>query len=129
MKDVMNLTGRVLMAYIFIVAGWGKLTGFSGTEQYFQHLGIPALLVAPTILLEIGGGLALVLGFFTRWMALVLAAFCVATAFLVHFHPGDQGQMINFMKNIAMTGGFLILSAYGAGKLSLDAKFQFPGQV
>jgi len=128
MKDSAIMVGRVLMAYVFVVAGWGKLTGFSGTEQYFQHLGIPALLVAPTILLELGGAVALVLGFLTRWTALALAAFCIATAVLVHFHPGNQGQMINFMKNINMAGGFLILSAWGAGKLSLDAKFNLPGQ-
>ncbi len=129
MKDAANLIGRVLMAYIFIVAGWGKLTGYAGMEQYFQHLGLPAILVAPTIVVEIGGGIALILGLFTRWVALVLAGFCVATAFLVHFHPGDQGQMINFMKNIAMTGGFLILSAYGAGALSLDSKLKLPGRA
>lgn len=128
MKDATIMVGRVLMAYVFVVAGWGKLTGFSATEQYLQHLGIPALLVTPTILLEIGGGIALVLGFFTRWTALALAAFCVATAVLVHFHPGDQGQMINFMKNINMTGGFLILSACGAGRLSFDAMLNLPGQ-
>lgn len=128
MKDVTNLIGRVFMAYIFVVAGWGKLSGFSGTEQYFQHLGIPALLVAPVILIELGGGIALILGLFTRWVALVLAGFCLATAFLVHFHPGNTGQMINFMKNFAMAGGFLILAANGAGRFSLDTKFGLPGR-
>lgn len=129
MKDATILLGRALMAYIFIIAGWGKLTGFSGTEQYFHHLGLPALLAAPVILLELGGGIALVLGAFTRWVALALAAFCVATALLVHLHPGDQGQMINFMKNIAMAGGFLILSVHGAGALSLDSKLKLPGRA
>ncbi len=128
MKDAINLIARLLLAYIFVTAGWGKLTGYTGTEQYFTSLGLAAWMVAPTILVELGGGILLILGAFTRVVALVLAAFCVATAFTVHFHPGDQMQMINFMKNIAMTGGFLFVFLHGAGKISLDTKLKLPWQ-
>jgi putative oxidoreductase len=89
-------------------------------------VGLAAWMVAPTILVELGGGILLVLGAWTRIVALVLAAFCVATAFIVHFHPGDQGQMINFMKNLAMTGGFLFVFLHGGGKVSFDEKFRLP---
>lgn len=126
MKDAINLIARLLLAFIFITAGWGKLTGYSGTEQYFASMGLAAWMVAPTILVELGGGILLVLGAYTRIVSLVLAAFCVATAFIVHFHPGDQMQMINFMKNIAMTGGFLFVFLQGAGGWSLDSKLKLP---
>ena len=126
MKDAINVIARLLLAYIFVTAGWGKLSGYSGTEQYFTSMGLAAWMVAPTILVELGGGILLILGAFTRIVALVLAAFCVATALIVHFHPGDQMQMINFMKNIAMTGGFLFVFLHGAGNFSLDAKFTLP---
>ncbi len=125
-QDAVNLVARVLLAYIFVVAGWGKLAGYSGTEQYFVSMGLSAWMVAPTILIELGGGLLLVFGALTRPTALVLAAFCVATAALVHWHPGDQAQMINFMKNIAMTGGFLFVFLHGAGRWSLDHALAIP---
>ncbi len=124
MQNVTKLGGRILMAVIFVLGGIGKISGYTGFVQYMQHLGMPGGLTPLVILLELGGGLALVFGVYTRIISIALAAFCVATAVLVHYHPGDEMQMINFMKNIAMTGGFLVLAAYGAGKLSLDEKLK-----
>jgi putative oxidoreductase len=80
----------------------------------------PAIAYAIAVIVEIGGGILLVLGFHTRLVALVLAVFCVATAFGFHSNFADQNQMINFMKNIAMTGGLLQVVAFGAGAFSLD---------
>jgi len=74
------------------------------------------------ILIELGGGLALLLGFKTRWVAAVIAAFTVGSAFIAHTNFADQGQMINFMKNLAMAGGLLLFVKYGAGEASIDAK-------
>ncbi len=122
MQDVTNLAGRVLMVAIFLWGGIGKVSAYAGFEQYMTHLGLATWLTPLVILLELGGGLAVLLGFYTRVMALALAAFCVATAALVHYHPGEPMQMINFMKNLSMTGGFLVLAAYGAGRLSLDQR-------
>jgi len=124
MQDITNFAGRILLAVIFVLSGFQKLTHYSGTAQTLQHLGIPGMLLPLLILLELGGGLALVLGAYTRIVAVALAGFCLLTAFKVHYHPGDQMQMINFMKNLAMAGGFLILAAYGAGKMSLDHRLK-----
>lgn len=128
MKDTVNFLARLGLAYIFLIAGYGKLTGYAGTEQYFQHLGLPTALLPLVILLELGGGVALVLGLFTRWVAVALCAFCIATGFIAHYHPGDHAQMINFMKNVAMAGGFLLLAIYGAERFSLDRRFNLPGR-
>jgi putative oxidoreductase len=119
MQDITNFVGRLLLAVIFVLSGYQKLTHYSATQEYLVHLGIPGMLLPLVILLELGGGIALVLGAYTRVVAVALAGFCLLTAYKVHYHPGDQMQMINFMKNLAMAGGFLILAAYGAGRMSL----------
>ncbi len=126
MQDLINLMGRILMAAIFVHAGYGKMTNYAGTSQYFEHLGLPVPLLPLVILLELGGGIALALGLFTRFVAFALAGFCILTAVIVHYHPGDQMQMINFMKNLAMCGGFLFITAYGPGRISLDGKYGLP---
>ncbi|SHF30515.1 putative oxidoreductase [Microbulbifer donghaiensis] len=118
--DLGKLLGRVLMSLIFISAGWSKIGGYEGTQGYMESAGVPGILLPLVILVELGGGLAVLLGFFTRWAALALAVFCFASAALFHYVPGDQAQMISFMKNITIAGGFLILACAGAGKLSLD---------
>lgn len=124
MQNLATLLGRIFMAAIFIWSGFGKIMGYAGTEQYIESLGLPGAFLPLIILWELGGGLALLLGLFTRPVALLLGLFCVIAAFLVHFHPGDQMQMINFMKNWAMAGGFLFAAAQGAGDWSLDRKFK-----
>lgn len=121
MDKWLNLAGRILLAVIFIVAGFGKITGYAGTAAYMASKGVPGALLPLVILLELGGGIAIVLGFQTRIVALVLAAFCVVAGVIFHFEPGNQGQMINFMKNIAIAGGFLVLAQVGAPWLSVDA--------
>jgi putative oxidoreductase len=112
--------GRVLMAVIFIQAGINKIFGYSGAQAYMEAHGVPGMLLPLVILLEAGGGLALLLGFFTRWTALALAGFCLLAALLFHFKPDDQMQMISFMKNITIAGGFLVLAGAGPGALALD---------
>ncbi|WP_288689134.1 DoxX family protein [uncultured Acinetobacter sp.] len=114
---VMSLVARVLMAYIFIVAGWGKVTAYQATAGYMESMGVPAALLPMTILVELGGGLALLFGFQARFAALGLAVFSLITAFLFH---GSAEDGINFMKNLAMTGGLFFLMLHGAGKFSLD---------
>ena len=112
--------GRVLMAVMFIQAGISKIFGYEGAQGYMEAAGVPGALLPLVILLEAGGGLALLLGFFTRWLALAFAGFCVLVALLFHLHPDDQMQMISFMKNITIAGGFLILAGAGPGALALD---------
>jgi putative oxidoreductase len=114
--------GRLLLSSLFIWAGWGKLMNPSGTAQYFAsyHLPAPSVLVWIVIIIELIGGLLILAGFQARWVALVLAIFCLITGFAIHLPAGDLPNMINFYKNLSMAGGFLYVVAYGAGPLSVD---------
>jgi putative oxidoreductase len=114
--------GRVLMSLIFILSGYGKLMAASGTIGYIASKGLPLPEIGYglAVLVELGGGLLLLVGLGTRWVALALALFCLATAFLFHGFA-DMNNQIHAMKNIAMAGGFLYVAAYGAGAWSLDA--------
>jgi putative oxidoreductase len=119
-----QMTGRVLMSAIFIMAGINKLSGYAATQGYMDSMGVPGALLPVVILLELGGGLAVLLGWQTRIGAFLLAGFCVLSALIFHANFGDQMQSINFMKNMAMAGGFLFLVAGGPGAWSLDARRQ-----
>ncbi|MEM5471981.1 DoxX family protein [Hoeflea sp. AS60] len=123
-NNIQLLVGRVLMSVIFLMSGFGKLGAVEGTAGYMASMGVPApgLTVWLVIALEILGGIAILVGFFTRYAAWALAAFCVASGYLGHYQPDDQMQMISFMKNLAMAGGFLALAAAGAGSFSVDAR-------
>jgi putative oxidoreductase len=120
--DWVALAGRVLMSAIFIHSGYLKAIAPTATMTYFgnQHLPMVGAAYALTLLIEIGGGLLFLVGYRARLTALVLAAWCVATAMVAHYHPESREQMIHFMKNISMAGGFLQVVAYGAGRLSAD---------
>ncbi|HEX4913251.1 MAG TPA: DoxX family protein [Vicinamibacterales bacterium] len=121
LKPWILVAGRVLIAAIFVTAGWSKIGGYEGTQQYMQAMGVPGALLPLVIFAELGGGLAIVLGLLTRLAAAGLAVFCVASAFLFH-GAADQVNQIMFMKNIAIAGGLLFLVAEGAGTISLDAR-------
>ena len=114
--------GRVLIALIFVVAGYGKIGGYEATQGYMTAMGVPGGLLPLVIVLELGGGILLVLGLFTRYVALALAGFSILSAILFHGNIADQMQQIMFMKNLAIAGGFLFLVANGAGKISLDRR-------
>ena len=120
MNTALSLLGRIGLALIFIIAGWGKITAYDGTQQYMEAMGVPGALLPLTILLELGGGLAIATGLFTRWTALALAVFSVVTALIFHTHFEDALQATNFWKNLALAGGFLMLAVQGAGACSLD---------
>lgn len=117
MNALSTLLGRFGLSLIFILSGWSKIGGFAGTQQYMEAMGVPGTLLPLVILLELGGGLAIAAGLFTRWFALAFAAFSLASGFLFHGAPEEQ---ISLMKNIAIAGGFLVLAAHGAGRYSLD---------
>lgn len=123
------LVGRILLGLIFVIAGFGKIGGFDGTVGYIGSKGLPMpqVIAALTILIEVGGGLALMLGLFTRWAALALAIFTVLAAVIFHnFWAVPEAQMmmqrIHFLKNLSIAGGMLVLFAFGPGALSIDAK-------
>ncbi len=122
MDKALTTAARILMSLIFILAGWSKLTGYAGTQGYFESIGLPApALVTPlVVLIELGGGLALLFGFKVRWVAAILALFSIGSALVAHTNFGDANQMNHFMKNLAMAGGFLLFVKYGAGAPSID---------
>ena len=128
-QNTLALIGRSLLALMFVLAGFSKIGGFAGTVGYMQAKGIPAasVLAVLTIILELGGGLALVFGFYTRWAALALGLFTLLVTFIFHnfwAQPEAQQmtQQLMFMKNLSVAGGMFVLAAFGAGALSLDAK-------
>jgi putative oxidoreductase len=117
-----NLAGRTLIAAIFLVSGIGKIAGYSGTAAYMESMGVPGALLLPTIVLEIGGALAIIAGWRTRLTAVTLGAFTLLAGILFHGNFADPMQQIMFLKNVAIAGGFLFLAANGAGAWSLDAR-------
>ena len=123
MTPAVAALGRVLLAAIFIQGGFGKLLSPEQTMGYIGASGLPmpGIAYAVSVAVELGGGLAILFGIQARLVSAALAVFCVVTAVQFHFHPGQQMQMINFMKNISMAGGFLQITAFGAGAWSLDA--------
>ena len=129
LKNPLDLLGRVLIALLFLPAGIQKITGFAGTVGYAAGAGMPMPQVAVAIglVIEIVGGLAILLGWQTRWAALILGFFTLVASFFFHAYwaaPADQAFVVQllFFKNIAVVGGLLALAANGAGGWSLDAR-------
>ena len=123
------LAGRILLAIFFIPAGFAKLGDIAGNMAYTASGGLPGWFVFPALGLEILAGLAILVGWQTRWAALGLAAFALVSGWLYHYLPaqGLEGwdamlQMLMFQKNVAIAGGLLVLAGLGAGALSLDAR-------
>ena len=121
------LVGRTLLGLIFVLSGFAKIAGFDGTAGYIASKGLPfpQLVAALTIVVELGGGLALMAGLYTRQAVVALAAFSLLTAIVFHnFWAAPQGeqmmQQINFMKNVSILGGMMLLMAFGAGRYSVD---------
>jgi putative oxidoreductase len=111
------LLARAMLAYVFIIDGWGAIVDYAGTVSYMEANGVDARLLPLVILTELGAGLMVLFGLKTRWAAVALCGFCLLTALLVHWRANE---MIEVQKNIAMAGGFLTLAVSGAGSWSLD---------
>ncbi|MES2237538.1 MAG: DoxX family protein [Rugosibacter sp.] len=129
LQNPLSLVGRLLLAFLFLPAGIGKVTGFAGTVGYISSVGLPMPQIAAVLALtiEILGSIALITGFGTRIAALVLALFTLVASFFFHSYwaaPADQQliQQLLFFKNIAIVGGLLTLAAWGAGGWSIDAR-------
>jgi len=118
---VVTLISRILLSILFIPAGFGKLSAIGATGGYFASKGLPLPEVTAVIvgLVELLGGLAVLVGFQTRYAAILLGLFTLGAAYVGHFSPFEGTQ---FFKNLAIAGGFFVLAQYGAGALSVDAK-------
>jgi putative oxidoreductase len=123
------LAARVLLSFIFLLSGFGKIADYAGTAGYMEFMGVPSALLPVAIVVEVGAGLAVLVGYQTRIASLLLIGFCVVSGYLFHFLAitgtdamADLTQQIMFMKNLTISGGFLALIASGPGAWSLDAK-------
>ena len=126
-RDELILLGRVLMMLLFVISGWGKLTGFQGTVGYMGTVGAPMPMVAAAIavVMEFGVGIALLIGFWTRPLALLMALFVLGTALIAHTFWNVEGamqtaNMVQFYKNLSIMGGLLLLAVTGAGRYALQ---------
>jgi putative oxidoreductase len=118
-----ELTGRVLLALLFLLSGVGKLGAYSATAAYMSSAGVAGALLPAVIAIELAGALAIMLGWKTRVIAALLAGFSILTAVAFHSKFADQIQMVMFLKNVSIAGGFLLLVANGAGPFSIDRRF------
>lgn len=122
--DHAALVGRLFYSSLYILYGYFKLTGFAGTTAYMAKQGLPApaVFAALAVVIELGGGLLMLIGYQTRLVALGLAIYVLVAAFIAHAHFGDGNQMSHFFKNMAIVGGSLAFVAFGAGRYSLDGR-------
>jgi putative oxidoreductase len=117
-----ELLGRVLLSLMFLMSGLSKISGYAATAGYMASVGVPGALLPLVILTEVGGAVAVIVGWNTRIAAILLAGFTLLAGLLFHNNFADQIQMIMFMKNLSITGAFLMLAANGPGRYSLDAR-------
>jgi len=127
LRTIAAPVGRAFLSFLFIMAGWGKIGAYEGTAGYMEAMGAPAGLLPLVIALELGGGIALLVGYQTRLVALLLGGFSIISGILFHLVPSfgmegmaAQGEFTNFMKNLAIGGGMGFVFAHGAGALSVD---------
>lgn len=126
-RDELILLGRILMMVLFVMSGWGKLTGFQGTVGYMTSTGapMPEVAAAVAVVMEFGVGIALLIGLWTRPLALLMALFVLGTSFIAHSYWDMQGAMeaankIQFYKNLSIMGGLFLLAAVGPGKYAVQ---------
>jgi putative oxidoreductase len=125
-QNVTELFGRIALSLVFLGSAVNKVQNFEGTRQYMEAKGMPAttLLLIGAIAFELFGGLAVATGFKARLGALLLIVFLVPATLIFHVQPGNQAEMIQVMKNLAILGGLLVVAANGSGSLSLDRRLQ-----
>jgi len=121
LKDPINLVARIFLVLVFVIMGYSKIGGYDGTVGYMESKGVPSILLPLVILLEVVGGILIVVGFFSRWTALAIAGFSILTALFFHFNLGSM-DFPHFLKNFGLAGGMLLLFAYGPGKYAINDK-------
>ena len=120
--NVIEILGRIFLATIFLINGVEKIFHYEGTIQYMENFDVPGNLIIPAIIVEILFPILLIIGYQTKFSAFILSLFTLTLAIIFHTDFSDQMQLISFLKNIAIAGGFLIIFVRGAGKYSLDNK-------
>ena len=121
---VVEILGRIFLSAIFLINGVGKIFNYEGTIQYMENFDVPGYLIIPAITVEIFFPILLIIGYYTKFSALVLSLFTLVLAVIFHTDFSNQMQLMSFLKNIAIAGGFLIIFVYGPGKYSIDHKLK-----
>ena len=120
--QILELIGRIFISLIFLVAGVGKIFNYEGTISYMESFGVPGYLLIPAIIIEILFPLLVIVGYKTKFSAIILALFAILLAVIFHTDFSNQMQLMSFLKNFAIAGGFLIIFVRGAGKYSIDQR-------
>ena len=121
---IIEFIGRILISALFLIEGIGKISVQENVVMYMEDYGVPGILFIPAIVLEILFPIILIVGYRTRWAASIMALFTFAVAIIFHSDFNEEMQLIMFLKDIAIAGGFMIIVAYGPGKISLDHYFK-----
>lgn len=122
LRSFLDVLGRILLVVLFIPSGIGKIFNYTGTIAYMATAGVPGFLLPLVILTEVGGGVAILLGWHTRIAAFLMAGFTLLAVLIFHHNPADHAEKIIALAEVAVAGGFLVLCAHGAGGWSLDAR-------
>ena len=120
--QILELVGRIFISLIFLLAGVGKIFNYEGTIGYMESYGIPGYLLIPAIVIEILFPLLVIIGYITKFSAMILSLFAILLAIIFHTDFSNQMQLMSFLKNFAIAGGFLIIFVRGAGKYSIDQR-------
>ena len=124
MINIFDLVGRIFISLVFLLSGFNKIGNYEGTIGWMESFGMPGIFLIPAIILEVGAPILIIIGYKVKISAALLSLFCIATAVIFHNDFSNQMQFVSFMKNIALTGGFLFLVVNGAKDFSLDKKFR-----
>ena len=122
MTNILDLIGRVFISFVFLLSGFNKIGSYEGTVNWMESFDIPGIFLIPSIILEIAAPILIMVGYKVKISAALLSLFCIATALIFHNDFSNQMQFISFMKNMALSGGFLFLVVNGAKNFSLDKK-------
>ena len=122
--QIIELIGRIFISLVFLIAGFGKIFSYKNTIDYMESFGVPGYLLIPAIIVEILFPLLVIIGYKTKSSALILALFSLLLALVFHTDFSNQMQLMSFLKNLALSGGFLIVFINGAGKFSIDQRFK-----
>ena len=120
--QILELTGRIFLSFIFLLAGIGKIFNYEGTIDYMENFGVPGYLLTPAIILEILFPLLIIVGYKTKISAIILSIFSILLAIIFHTDFSNQMELMSFLKNLAIAGGFLIIFVIGPGKYSIDQR-------
>ena len=123
MTNILDLLARILISALFLLNGIFKFSNYDGTVEWMEGFGVSGILLIPTIILEIVGPILIILGYKAKIAAGLLSLFCIATAVIFHNDFSDQMQLVSFLKNIALAGGFIFIFINGTKGFSLDKKF------